>query len=124
MTVMSVNRGSIIGMSDTPDVDNLGAVLRLECHRHHPVGRLLMNRFHRQVEYRRIGQTGPPDLWPRDRNDFYSEPACPGGCPYEVGAPADVLVQRVVDLANYPEAEEDTFELSDIGPARRMAGDL
>ena len=122
-TVMSLSRGSIISMSETPDVDNLGAVLWLECHRHHPVGRLLMNRPQRQIEYRRAGQIGPPDSWPLNRDDFYSEPACPGGCPYEVGAPADLLVRRVVNLANDSNAEEDTFELSDVGPAQSVASD-
>ena len=115
---VSVSRGSIIGMNETPDIDNLGSVLWLECHRHHPVGRLLMNRFDGRIEYRRAGQTGPPDLWPLNRDDLYSEPACPGGCSYEVGAPTDLLVRRVVDIANDPNADEDSFELSDIGPAQ------
>jgi hypothetical protein len=53
---MSLSRGSIIRVTETPDVDNLGAALWLECHRHHPVGRLLMNRPQRQIEYRRTGQ--------------------------------------------------------------------
>jgi hypothetical protein len=49
---------------------------------------------------------------------FWSEPACPGGCQFEVGAPADVLIGRAVTLANDPDADEDTFILTDIAPAR------
>jgi len=77
-----------------------------------------MNRGWDVIEYRRTGQAGAPDRWPLSRADVYSEPACPGGCDLEVGAPADILVHRVVDLANDPDADEDTFTLTNIGPAQ------
>lgn len=99
-------------------VDRLGAVLRLECRRRHPVGRLLMNRGWSVVEYRRTGNTGQPERWALERADFWSEPACPGGCQFEVGASADVLIRRVLTLANNPDADEDTFILADIAPAQ------
>lgn len=102
-----------------PDhVDHRGAVLRLECRRHHLVGRLLMNRGWSVVEYRRADNPGQPERWPLKRADFWSEPACPGGCQFEVGAAADVLIGRVVTFANNPDADEDTFKLTDIAPAQ------
>jgi hypothetical protein len=107
--------GSIIGMTQTPNA-NVGARLHLKCRRHHEVGTLWMKRPNPKINYRR--QAGPPELWPRNRADFYSEPRCPGGCGYEVGAPANVLVQRVIELAENPNADEATFVLINIGPAK------
>jgi hypothetical protein len=77
-----------------------------------------MNRGWSVVEYRRTENTGRPERWPLERDDFWSEPACPGGCQFEVGAPADVLIRRAVTLTNDPDADEDTFILTDIAPAQ------
>jgi len=77
-----------------------------------------MNRGWSVVEYRRADNPGQPESWPLKRADFWSEPACPGGCQFEVGAAADVLIGRVVTLANNPDADEDTFKLTDIAPAQ------
>jgi hypothetical protein len=116
---VSYATGSINGVTEESDTDNIAAIVELSCRAHHPVGNLWMNRPNPRISYRRVGQTGPPDLWPLDRDDIYSEPACPGGCPYEVGAPADVLVRRLLELANDPNNDTATFQLSNIGPARR-----
>jgi hypothetical protein len=108
----SESTGSIVGMTETPN-DNIGAILRLVCRRGHPVGTLWMNRPQKQISYRREGQSGPPESWPLDRDDFYEVP-CPGGCPYVVGAPTATLITGVLAVANDPDRDEGTFTLADI----------
>jgi hypothetical protein len=105
-------------MSDEPtdEVDYVGAVVWLECKRHHRIGRLLMNRGWREVVYAPTDYARQPERWPLSRHDLFSEPVCPGGCGFEVGAPADVLVQRVLTLAKNPNGDEETFTLTDIRP--------
>jgi hypothetical protein len=108
-------------MSDVPSgpAEHVSALLRLVCRRGHHVGQLFMpSHAHHHIEYRKAGQTGTPEFWPLDRADFWSEPVCPGGCQFEVGAPADGLIRRVVALANNPDADEGTFTLTHIRPAQ------
>ena len=77
-----------------------------------------MNRGWSVVEYRRTDNFDQPERWPLERADFWSEPACPGGCQFEVGATRRCIDRRVVTLANDPDADEDTFILTDIAPAQ------
>ena len=100
------------------DADNVSAVLRLSCPNGHEVGRLFMQRGQPWIEYKSARKFDPPELWPVGKDDLYSERVCPGGCQYEVGAPADHLVQRVIALTNDSATDQDTFTLTFIGPPR------
>jgi hypothetical protein len=101
------------------DAGRIGALLRLMCPNGHDVGLLFMRgRGPPRIEYKRAGQLDPPHFWPLDKDGFYSEPVCPGGCRYEVGELADRLVQTVVALANDSTTGHDSYTLTFLGPAQ------
>src|SRR6478672_8048231 len=101
-------------MSETPDgVDHI-AVLHLECRRGHYVGRLLIDRGDRFIEFWRADDTSQPEWWVLTDTGVFSQ-RCPGGCWREVGASRHELVRRVLALADDPRRDEETFVLRDIG---------
>jgi hypothetical protein len=101
---------------DPNDVDHIDAYVWLLCKNGHRVGHLHGRRGMNRIEHKRAGQPDPPDYWPLNKTDIYSEPVCPGGCQHEVGDLAERLVEKVITLVNDSRNDHDIYVLKFLGP--------
>jgi hypothetical protein len=102
-------------MPDT-EIEHMGAVLELRCPNRHIVGHLLANRASGVIDYMPERRRSHP--WTRHvEGGLFSLPVCPRGCECEVGESAERLATKMNDLANDNSADEDSYQLTFIGPA-------